>query len=173
MEKAQAVNNSMAHKPHSMEEATQRVVHILYAKYEKADLQSVVSANCTHLSLQDRNKLQELLIESKELFDGSLRDWNMEPASFKQKEGNTPYHGMIFPLPRVHKDTIINELNRVCDCELGVLEFQPPSEWTSPSFIVPKNGKTVCFKSDFREVNKRLIRKPFPIPKISQFFCKR
>jgi len=53
MEKAWTVNNSMAHEPHSMHEVTQRVVHILDTKYEKADLQSVVSTNCTHLSLQD------------------------------------------------------------------------------------------------------------------------
>jgi hypothetical protein len=48
-----------------------------------------------------------------------------------------------------------------------VLEFQPASEWASPSFIIPKKDNTVRFISDFREVNKRLVRKPFPIPKIS------
>ncbi len=36
-----------------------------------------------------------------------------------------------------------------------------------PSFIIPKKDKTVCFLSDFWEVNKRLVRIPFPIPKIS------
>jgi hypothetical protein len=36
-----------------------------------------------------------------------------------------------------------------------------------PSFIVPKNNKTVRSLSNFWEVNKRLDRKPFPIPKIS------
>jgi hypothetical protein len=35
-----------------------------------------------------------------------------------------------------------------------------------PSFIIPKKDKTVCFLSDFQENNKRLVRKPFPIPKI-------
>ena len=30
-----------------------------------------------------------------------------------------------------------------------------------------KKGNTVRFISDFREVNKRIVRKPFPIPKIS------
>ena len=49
----------------------------------------------------------------------------------------------------------------------GVLEFQPASEWASPSFIIPKKDNTVRFISDFRELNKRLVRKPFPIPKIS------
>ena len=53
IEKAWTVHNSLAHEPHSTHEATKRVVQILDAKYEKADLQSVVSANCTHLSPQD------------------------------------------------------------------------------------------------------------------------
>jgi hypothetical protein len=48
-----------------------------------------------------------------------------------------------------------------------VLEFQPASEWAPPSFIPPKKDKTVWFITDFREVNKHLVRKPFPIFKIS------
>ncbi len=47
-----------------------------------------------------------------------------------------------------------------------MLEFQPTSEWVSPSFIIPKKDNTACFISNFREVNKQL-RKPFPVPKIS------
>ena len=87
MERAWTVNNSMAHKPHSTNEATKRIVHILDAENEKADLQSVVSTNCTHLSLQDQNKLLELLTEFEELFDGTLGDWNTKPVSFELKEG--------------------------------------------------------------------------------------
>ncbi len=67
MDKAWAVNNSMVHEPHSMQEVTERVIHILDAKYDKADLQSVVSTNCSHLSLQDQNKLLELLKEFEKL----------------------------------------------------------------------------------------------------------
>jgi hypothetical protein len=54
------------------------------------------------------------------------------------------------------------------DCaNWGVLERQPASEWALPSFIITKKDRTVCFLSDFWEVNKRLVRRPFPIPKIS------
>ena len=49
MERTWAVNNSMIQEPQSMHKATQRVVHILDTKYEKADLQSGVSTNCTHI----------------------------------------------------------------------------------------------------------------------------
>jgi hypothetical protein len=52
-------------------------------------------------------------------------------------------------------------------CKLGIVERQPASEWASPSFIIPKKNKTVHFLSNVHEVNKRLVRKPFPIPKIS------
>jgi hypothetical protein len=114
MEKAWAVNSSMTCKPSSMQATTQRVVHILDTKYEKADLQSVVSTNCTHLSLQDTNNLLELLTELEELFDGKLGDWNTKTVSFELNEGAEPYHGKQFPVPRVHKDTIIKELNRLC-----------------------------------------------------------
>ena len=53
------------------------------------------------------------------------------------------------------------------NCELGVIEFQPASEWVPPSFIISKTDQTVHMISDFREVNKRLVTKPFPLPKIS------
>ncbi len=68
-------------------------------------------------------------------------------------------------MPKVHKETIIKEVERLC--QLGVLERQPASDWALPSFIIPKKDKTVRFLSDFWGVNKRLVRKPFPIPKIS------
>jgi hypothetical protein len=68
-------------------------------------------------------------------------------------------------VPKVHKDTIIKEVGKLC--RLGVLERQPASEWALPSFIIPKKDKTVHFLSGFGGVNKRFVRKPFPIPKIS------
>ena len=143
IEQAWTVNN-MLHKPESTEEATQRALGILDAKYEKTDLRAVVNENCTHLNLHDQTKLLELLTEFKELFDGTLGDWKTEPVSFDLKEGAKPYNGRAFPVPKFHKETLIKELNRLCD--LGVLEWQPASEWASPSFIVPKKIK-LCVSS--------------------------
>jgi hypothetical protein len=100
------------------------------------------------------------------LFDGTLGDWKTKPVSFQLKEGvSSPYHGQAFPVPKIHKDIIMRGVERLC--KLGVLERQSASEWALPPFIVPKKDKTICFLSDFWEVNKRLVRKPFPIPKIS------
>ena len=107
-----------------------------------------------------------MLTEHEVLFDGTLGDWNTKPVSFELKEGTKPYHGRPFPVPESHKETTMKELNRLC--ELGLLEFQSTSEWASPPFIIPKKDNTVFFISNFREVNKQLVRKPFPIPKISK-----
>jgi hypothetical protein len=109
--------------------------------------------------------LLELLTNYEPLFDGTLGAWKTTPVSFELKEGAKPYHGRAFPIPRVHKDTIMKEIKRLI--ELGVLEWQPSSEWAAPSFIQPKKNGTVRFLTDFRELNKRLVRKPFPLPKIS------
>ena len=119
LDKAWTVNNSMAHEPQSTQEATRRVVNILDEKYEKADLQSIVSTNCTHLSLQDQNLLLELLTEFEELFDGTLGDWNTEPMSFELKEGAKPYHGKAYPVQKSCKETTIKELNRLCKTGSG------------------------------------------------------
>jgi hypothetical protein len=37
----------------------------------------------------------------------------------------------------------------------------------SPTCIVPKKDSTVRTISDFRELNKCIVRKPYPIPQIS------
>jgi hypothetical protein len=97
-------------------------------------------------------------------FDSTLGDWKTKPVLFQLKEGVSTYHGQAFPVPKTHKDTIIKEVERLC--ELGVLERQRASEWASPSFILPKKDRNVRFLSNFCRVNKRLVRKPFPIPKI-------
>jgi hypothetical protein len=152
--------------PQSTQDATKRVMRTLDAKYQKADLQSIVRDNCKHLSTAQQKKLMQLLKKYKLLFDGTLGDWKTKLVSFQLKGGVSTYHGQALPMPKVYKETIIKEVERLC--QLGVLERQPASEWALPSFIIPKKDKTVCFLSDFWEVDKRLVRKPFLILKISR-----
>jgi hypothetical protein len=47
------------------------------------------------------------------LFDGTLGDWKTKPVSFQLKEGVSPYHGQAFAVPKIHKDTIIKEVERL------------------------------------------------------------
>jgi hypothetical protein len=163
--RALMLSSSFAQEPISTRNATKCVVEILDAKYDKADLPSIAKNNCTHLSMPHCNLLLALLLKVKELFDGTLRDWKLPPVSFELKEGAKTYNGRPYPIPKIHKATLMKEIE--CLVVIGVLKWQPLSKWASPSLIIPKKDQTVRTISDFRKRNKRMVRKPCPIPKIS------
>jgi hypothetical protein len=106
-----------------------------------------------------------LLLEFESLFDGTLGDWNWPAISIELKKGAKPYHGRPYPIPQIHKATLMKEINRLVG--IGVMKRQSLSEWASPTFIIPKKDMTVRTITDFRELNKRIVRRPFPNLKIS------
>ena len=65
----------------------------------------------------------------------------------------------------MHVDTLKEEIHRLCS--LGILKWQVDSKWALPTCIIPKNDNTIQVVSDFREINKRIVRKPFSIPTVS------
>jgi hypothetical protein len=56
----------------------------------------------------------------------------------------------------------MKEIERLCD--IGVLEWQPSTQWALRTFIIPKKDSRVHTISDFRELNKCITRKTYPIP---------
>ena len=153
----------------TLDAATERIKHILDAKYEAANLNEIANS-CTHLSQDKQQSLQALLEKYNCLFDGSLGTWTGEPYNIELKPDATPYHARAFPIPKVHEQTLKMEVNRLV--ELGVLKKVNRSEWAAPTFIIPKKDGTVRFISDFRQLNLRIRRKPFPIPKIQDLLMK-
>ena len=80
------------------------------------------------------------------------------------KEETKRDHAKSFPIPNIHKLTLNKEINRLI--KIGALKKINNSQWATPTFIIPKINGTVRFISDFKELNKRIKSKPFPIPKI-------
>ena len=154
-------------EPDSTKEATKRVIGILDAKYEKADLHKLVEA-CTHLQKGDRDKLLRLLKQYEDLFDGTLGAWKTSPVDFELKPGAKPHQARPFPVPRVHLETVKKELKRLC--KIGVLRKIPDDddgrEYQFPTFVIPKKNGTVRLVSDFRKLNEQIKRSPYPIPVI-------
>ena len=68
--------------------------------------------------------------------------------SIELKEGATPYNGRPYPIPQIHKATLMKEINRLVD--IGVTKRQSSSQWASPTFIFPKKDMTVRTITDFR-----------------------
>jgi hypothetical protein len=75
-----------------------------------------------------------------------------------------PYHGWPYLVPHKHKAVLMKEIKWLCN--IGVLEWQPSSQWASSTINILKKDSTVHTISDFRELNKRIVREPYPIPKI-------
>jgi len=155
--------------PHAVDEASERLKHILDAKYEAADLGEVCREQ-KQLSDEEQKRLQSLLEKHSSLFDGTLGNWRGQEHHLELRPDVKPYHARAFPIPHIHTDTLKVEVERLC--ELGVLKKVNRSEWAAPTFIIPKKDGSVRFISDFRELNKRIKRKPFPIPKIQDLLVK-
>jgi hypothetical protein len=131
----------------------------------KQIFQPFIRENCSHLTASNREKLLSVLLKFEPLFNDTLGDWKLPPASFELKEGMKPYHGRPYPIPQKHKAILMKEIKQLCN--IGVLEWQPSLQWASPTFIIPQKDSTVRTISDFRDLNKCIVRKPYPIFKIS------
>ena len=99
-------------EPVVTEAATKRVLKILDAKYEAADLRQVV-AQATHLNDKQKEMLHQLLLKYKSIFDGSLGEWQTDPVDFELKEGAEPHSERHYPVPHLHKETFKKELKRL------------------------------------------------------------
>ncbi len=120
------------------------------AKYEKADLLAITRENCSHQTTSNREKLLSVLLRFKSLFDGTLDVWKLPPVSFELKEGMKPYHGRPYPILHKYKPILMKEIKQLCN--IGVLEWQPSSQWASPTFFIHKKDSTVHTISDFKEL---------------------
>ena len=152
-----------------VQDELKRVVAIMDAKYEPADLDKLV-AECLHLKSEEKKLLFNLLKKYESLFDGTLGKWKGPPHQIQLKEGAKPYHAKPYTIPKAFEKTLKYEIRRLI--RLGVLRKVNHSQWAAPTFIISKTDETVRFISDFRELNKRIKRFPFPIPKIQDLLLK-
>ena len=72
---------------------------ILNAKYEKADLETVVN-DYDHLQVQDKEKLLCLLRDYESLFDGTLGTWKGTAYDIELRPDAKPYHARAYNLPK-------------------------------------------------------------------------
>lgn len=123
-----------------------------------------------HLTLKQRELLCQVLKRHDNSFQGASGKWKLGTCDIELKHNAEPCHSHGFPVPETHKETSKKEVE--CPCELGVLKQIDHSEWVAPKFITPKKDGTVCFISDFCELNERIQRKPCPIPKVQDMSMK-
>ena len=151
-----------AHDPVTTD--AERIQNIIDKKYSKADLEKV-STECSTLNPSEQKQLLKLLQKYETLFDGTLGTWKTDPVELELKDPNEkPYHAKPYPVPQSQEKKLKEEINRLC--EFGVLRKVNRSEWAAPMFTLIKPDQSLRSLADLRELNKRIKRKPFPLPKI-------
>ena len=156
-------------EPELLREELYEAVRIKDSDYKKADLNEIVR-NIPHLTEEQKSQVYNMLYRFEPLFQGKLGLWDTPPVHLEIARDVKPFHARAYPIPHIHEATIRKECERLC--KEGVLAKDSESEWAAPTFIVPKKEGTVRFVTDFRQLNKALIRKPFPIPNIQDILQK-
>ena len=146
------------------------------SSYEAVSAQQVTDQQL-HLSTRQKDELKSLLEEYNRLFNGELVAtgklgvFKGPKVHLELLDGVKPVHSKPYAVPERHKTVFKAELERLC--EIGVLERTGPSEWLSPTFIIPKKDGRVRWVSDFRALNKCIKRKVYTLPRIHDILKKR
>ena len=141
---------------------------ILESKYDKQDLHAI-AVQQKHLTPDQQEQLEAVLEKYSPLFSGKLGEWDGEEVSAQIKDEAKPFYCQRpIRIPHIHMPTLKAEIDRLV--EIGVIEpvtGDTAGPWCAPTFIIPKKDGRVRVITDFRELNKAIIRRPWPMPHIA------
>ena len=144
---------------------------ITRAKVTEASVEEVAAAQ-QHLTPIQQQQLLEVLHQHAKLFDGTLGKYPKRKFHIDLKEDAVPYHCKgPYSVPAANLPILKEEIQRQCD--LDILERVGESEWGMPMMAIPKKNGTIRTVDDFRELNKFIRRKCYPLPKIQDIFHRR
>ena len=144
--------------------------NILPSKYEKVEIDQVIKEQ-THLDNDQKKDLKHALEQYPILFNGQLGEYQKRKIHLELKPNPKPFHSKAYAVPHVHLPVYKEELDRLQ--KVGVLERTGESEWAAGSFITIKKDGRVRWVSDFRELNKYIQRKVYPLPRIQDVLKRR
>ncbi|GAX21143.1 hypothetical protein FisN_UnNu089, partial [Fistulifera solaris] len=163
-------NDRLTFREQIAREAGYKSKDILESKYESVDPTSVALQQ-KHLTPSQRQDLAQLFSKYKKLFSGQLGKYHRKKVHLELQPGATPVAKRPYGVSRYHLKTFKAEIERLV--QIGVLSPCGANEWLAPSFIIPKKDGRVRWISDFRELNKVIKRKVYPIPKITDILSQR
>ena len=118
-----------------------------------------------HLNEEEKFKLKTVLDKHTVLFDGKLGCYPHEKFHINLLPNTKPCWQRPFPIPYRHERVYREEVDSMIDD--GILRRrQTGSKWNSPSFCTPKKDLRVRIVTDFRELNKYVVRDQYPMPHI-------
>ena len=107
------------------------------------------------------------LKKKEDFFDGTLGTWNTAPVDLELKDDVNPVCSRPYPLLKVHKEMFRKEVDILV--LLGVIRETNDSQLGATSFAQLKTKTDhIRFLSSFWNLNRKLKRKPYPMPKIRE-----
>ena len=140
------------------------------ADYKEYDPEAIAKEQ-THLTKEQQTDLSQLLTKYTKLFSGQLGKYEGAQVHLEVNKTAQPKHARPYSVPRSQLELFKNELEHLT--EIGVLSRVGSTEWASPTFIIPKKDNKVRWITDFRELNKVLKRRVYPLPNIQEVLTKR
>lgn len=132
-------------------------------KYEEVTPEAVIREQ-HHLDSKQKEIFLIVLNKHTVLFDGKLGRYPHRKISIELEASTKPIYLKPYGVPQRHREVFSHELESLV--KEGVLERVQASAWGFPTFIIKKKDDRVRWVSDFRELNKVIKRKPYPMPKI-------
>ena len=131
---------------------------------------TVIAKGCVHLSSEQQQLLTTLLSRFPTLFNGELKVYPHNQLHLDVDPSIKPFVSHAYPIPKKQLQIFKQELD--CLVTIGVLEKQGQATWIAGTFIIPKKDGRVQWISDFRALNKAIIRHNYPIPKIQDILSR-
>ena len=97
-------------EPESTRSERSRLVKISDADYKAADIKDI-EKNADNLTKEQKASVRNLVNKYKDLFDGSLGDFNVPPVKLEVKPGTEPVHSRQFPVTHIHRQTLYKKYN--------------------------------------------------------------
>ena len=139
------------------------VTMILDAKYDGATPEEVAEQQ-RHLTPKQREDVRKLVAKFPKLFSNKLRLYPHRKVHLEIDPNAIPKHFRPYSVARMHMQVFKKELD--CLVEIGVLRHCGATEWAAPTMAIPKKDNTIRVVSDFRELNKVIRRRVYPLPRI-------
>ena len=107
----------------------------------------------------------------KKLFSGQLGCYPGKQLHIDVEPTAILVHSRAYGVPRAHEETFKKELAHLV--ELGVFRCCGRTDWAAGTFIIPKKDGRVRWISDFRQLNKVVRRRVYPLPRIQDILTRR
>ena len=129
----------------------------IYSAYTADEV--INHTNQSHWNKNEKEQLNNILKEFEENFQGRPGTFKGLDVDFHLKEGVRSFYDRSYSMPEAYKDVFKWVLDNMC--KHNVLEkIYKDTDWSSPTFGVPKKKKTIQVVSNFHWLNQAIKRSP-------------